>query len=47
MEGSRSVQIITDPDARVPKTYGSYGSVSGTLAKTIMGDFIFYYVYVP
>jgi hypothetical protein len=28
MEGSRSVEIITDPDPRGPKTYGSG---SGTL----------------
>ncbi len=32
MEGSGSVQIIIDPDPRDPKTYGSYGSGSGTLA---------------
>ncbi len=35
MEGSGSVQIITDPDPRVPKTYGSYGSGYGTLAETM------------
>jgi hypothetical protein len=31
MEGSRSVQIIKDPDPGGPKTYGSYGYGSGTL----------------
>jgi hypothetical protein len=42
MEGSGSVQIITDPDPRVPKTYGSG---SRTLAKIMTGDLIFYYMY--
>jgi hypothetical protein len=27
-------KIITDPDPRGPKTYGSYGSGSGTLERT-------------
>jgi hypothetical protein len=35
MEGSRSVQIITDPDPGGPKTY-RYGSGSGTLRKTVI-----------
>jgi hypothetical protein len=29
--GSRSVKIITNPDPGGPKTYGTYGSESGTL----------------
>jgi hypothetical protein len=34
MEGSGSVQIIMDPDLGSPKTYGSYGSGSGSRSGT-------------
>jgi hypothetical protein len=33
MEGSRSIQIMKDPDPGGPKTYGSYGSGSTTLVQ--------------
>ncbi len=36
LSGSRSVQIITDPDG--PKTYGYYGIGSRTLLKTEKRD---------
>jgi hypothetical protein len=36
--GSGSVDIITDPDQRVPKTYKYYGSGSGTLVQIFNDD---------
>ena len=36
MEGSKSVQIMTDPDQGGPKTYGFYGSGSTTLPTVLV-----------
>jgi hypothetical protein len=40
LEGAGSVQIMTDPDLRGPKAFGSYESGSTTLPQTPILRFI-------